>query len=436
MTAYYSENDPKAAAWLRELIRAGHIADGVVDERSIVDVPADDLRGFTQWHLFAGIGVWSYALRQAGWPDSRPVFTGSCPCQPFSAAGKQLGTDDHRHLWPEMRRLIAELRPPEVIGEQVASAAGRSWLNTVRLDLEAMGYGVGAADLCSASCGSPHIRQRLYFVGERGGDPIDAGLERLPENGDGARGWPQPAGSVAAAGDVVRLADAECLRLGGGRFGNEHHAESGGGEEAERGVDRFSTPAHDTFGWLADAKIGGRREFRDATQPGSGGHADGGGNIGGMADTDGRDASAEREQCGGEQRLQPGGCESGRVADTEHNGWWSDEQERGSQGGATDGGNSARICGDERPGPTNGFWLDPDWLFCRDGKWRPVIPSSVAMADGPPPGMVRSGDGRLDLFHPLSKGEEARTMRLRGYGNAITAQVAIAFISSYMELSK
>jgi hypothetical protein len=50
--------------------------------------------------------------------------------------------------------------------------------------------------------------------------------------------------------------------------------------------------------------------------------------------------------------------------------------------------------------------------------------------------MVRSGDGRLDLFHPLSKGEEARTMRLRGYGNAITAQVAIAFISSYMELSK
>ena len=64
MSAYYNENDPKAAAWLRELIRGGHIADGVVDERSIEDVLPSDLAGYTQHHFFAGIGGWSYALRR------------------------------------------------------------------------------------------------------------------------------------------------------------------------------------------------------------------------------------------------------------------------------------------------------------------------------------------------------------------------------------
>ena len=63
-----------------ELIDVVHIADGVVDARSISDIQPEDLREFTQCHFFAGIGVWSYALRLAQWPDSRQVWTGSCPC--------------------------------------------------------------------------------------------------------------------------------------------------------------------------------------------------------------------------------------------------------------------------------------------------------------------------------------------------------------------
>jgi DNA (cytosine-5)-methyltransferase 1 len=164
LRSYYNEIDPFAAAWLRNLIKEKLIPDGDVDERSIADVQPVDLKDYTQCHFFAGIGGWSYALQLAGWPDDEPVWTGSCPCQPFSVAGKGKGTDDERHLWPAFFRLIAECRPPVVFGEQVASRAGREWFAGVRSDLEGVGYGAAAADLCAAGVGAPHIRQRLYWV--------------------------------------------------------------------------------------------------------------------------------------------------------------------------------------------------------------------------------------------------------------------------------
>lgn len=161
---YYNEIDPKAAAWLRELMDCGFIPQGEVDERSIVNVHPDDLRGFTQCHFFAGIGGWSRALEIAQWPIDKPVWTGSCPCQPFSNAGAQLAENDPRHLWPAFFHLINIVRPPVVAGEQVASKLGREWLAGVRADLEGVGYAVGGADLCAAGVGAPHIRQRLYWV--------------------------------------------------------------------------------------------------------------------------------------------------------------------------------------------------------------------------------------------------------------------------------
>ena len=196
MAAYYNEYEPYAADWLRNLIRKGLIADGEVDSRSIVDVRSDDLRGFSQCHFFAGIGVWSHALRLAGWPDDRPVWTGSCPCQPFSAAGKGKGVEDERHLWPEFHRLIAECSPAVVFGEQVASKDGLGWLDAVHADLEASGYAVGAADLCAAGVGAPHIRQRLWFVGER---LVDASDQRR-ERGEGT-GWEAQRGAEYRGGD-------------------------------------------------------------------------------------------------------------------------------------------------------------------------------------------------------------------------------------------
>src|ERR1700743_900460 len=122
MNAYYNEWEPYPAQWLRNLIKENLIATGDVDERDIRTVKAADLKGYDQCHFFAGIGGWSYALRLAGWPDHRPVWTGSPPCQPYSSAGKGKGQTDERHLWPDWYRLIRECGPSKVFGEQVGRA--------------------------------------------------------------------------------------------------------------------------------------------------------------------------------------------------------------------------------------------------------------------------------------------------------------------------
>ena len=164
MASYYNEIDPYAAQWLRNLIAAGHIAPGDVDERSIADLQPSDFFGYVQCHFFAGLGGWSYALRLAGWSDDRPVWTGSCPCQPFSVAGSQEGFDDSRHLWPEFARLIQDARPSTIFGEQVAGAS--DWLRLVRGDLDSMGYAVGCMPIEAASAGADHFRDRYWFVAD------------------------------------------------------------------------------------------------------------------------------------------------------------------------------------------------------------------------------------------------------------------------------
>jgi DNA (cytosine-5)-methyltransferase 1 len=204
--AYYNEIDPKAAKWLRELIKAGHIADGDVDTRSIADVKASELAGYTQCHFFAGIGIWSAAFRLAGIPDTRPVWSGSCPCQEYSVAGKGKGASGDKDLWPIFASLIAECRPTAVYGEQVAAAIGYGWLDRVRTDLEAENYAVGGVVLGAHSAGAPHIRQRLWWVGHASND----GYSRLrkQENRSRDQGWPSPhQPELNGTGELIGLAD-------------------------------------------------------------------------------------------------------------------------------------------------------------------------------------------------------------------------------------
>lgn len=321
MAAYYNEIDPYAAEWLRNLIAAGHIAPGDVDTRSIEDVHPIELRGYTQCHFFAGVGVWSRALRLAGWPDDRAVWTGSCPCQPFSAAGKGGGFADERHLWPAWHHLIAECRPPSVFGEQVASADGLVWFDLVSADLEAAGYAVGAADLCAAGVGAPHIRQRLWFV-------ADAAA--------GRRAHPGAFGDAGGRAGVVRDGSASGLDI----------APGGGQQRLGR------QPAHVE----PVQAVAGAGDMAHPAGPGSQGRA-----VGGQR-ADAQRAAAERNGA------------AGLVAD-------DDDGREGESGLRLQ---RADVYDADGRGSVGGFWAGAEWIPCRDGKWRPIEPGTFPLAHGAP----------------------------------------------------
>ena len=291
MAAYYNEIDHYAAQWLRNLITAGHIASGEVDERSIIDVQPADLRGFTQCHFFAGIGVWSHALRLAGWPDDRPVWTGSCPCQPFSSAGKGDEFADERHLWPAWFQLIRECRPVAVFGEQVASRDALAWLDHVCADLEGEGYAVGAVDTCAAGYGAPHIRQRLYWCGSLAYTEVER--QRSVQSG-------------RHSGRGIVMAGSEPWRDGGN------------GSPTDGVADRFDfIPSADGQSLvMGDTASGGLGVGGDAPQPGSGGYADGASIVG-----DTIDAGSQGQQQSSDMELHRG---TGADGSTPTAGFWRD----------------------------------------------------------------------------------------------------------------
>jgi DNA (cytosine-5)-methyltransferase 1 len=399
-SVYYNEIDPYCAAWLQNLIDAGHIPFGIVDTRSIEDIAPYELEGYTQCHFFAGIGGWSLALRLAGWPDSRRVWTGSCPCQPFSAAGKGAGFDDERHLWPAWQHLIAQCRPAVIFGEQVASKAVDAWINLVHADLEGMGYAFGSVPFPAAGVGAPHIRDRNYWV-------ADSDSERR------TRLQRQGSSRLDSRDDFERAQLG--LRLGCEAIGLADAASSGRREEC------------------AD---GGGLNAGDSAQ-GVAARLEHGGSGGGLADAYGRDASAERKQRSGEQRQFAQDGNALRVADSDsgqRDGFavMRGNERNGADAGRSQGFGGASTCGEAvRPGPTNGQWADADWLGCTDGKWRPVEPKSSALAPRLPRGV---GSVCTDPeFYAKRENQGSRVGRLKGYGNAIVPQQAAEFVSAYLD---
>jgi DNA (cytosine-5)-methyltransferase 1 len=238
--SYYNEFDKHAAAWLRELIKRGLIADGEVDERNIEDVRPDELVGFRQIHLFAGIGGWSNALRLAGWDDSKEVLTVSCPCQPYSTAGKGKGITDERHLWPAALHIISQRKPTAIFGEQVASAITHGWFDDVSQGLEAQGYSVGAAVLPASAAGRGHSRDRLFFVGYSEYDGLSTTKELVSDGSailhDQKR--THHPGELTGASDICVMADPlRCGRQGSGQMEQSVNSATGSDGEANKFVD-------------------------------------------------------------------------------------------------------------------------------------------------------------------------------------------------------
>lgn len=369
---YYNDFDKNAAQWLRNLITAGLLPQGDVDDRPIQEVQPHELTGYTQCHFFAGIGGWPLALQLAGVGANRPLWTGSCPCQPYSVAGKGLGDDDERNLWPEYLRLIKVGRPAKAFGEQVASKDGRNWFAGVRSDLEALGYAVGGADLCAAgikaeasvllagrngirrervNLGPAHIRQRLYWVAdaERSGSQRRSSPERCEQ---------REIGQVGPRGAFGRVADSDSERWDGInpllREGQEYLPKTAGG-----GISGC-----------------------------------------GMADT------AHSDRWSGEHGAQTRTRTDG-------------ERRRGfAIGGAGSGMGDSELCrcgqdhSTEQTG-TNATDIRGDFALipCGDGKARRIEPGLMPLVDGLP----------------------ARVAQIRGYGNAIHPGLAAEFIKACFE---
>lgn len=228
--AFYNEIEPVAAHVLQAVMDDGVIAPGTIDTRSIKELTAHDLAGFTQAHFFAGGGLWSVAARLAGWPDHWPLWTASCPCQPFSQAGQGGGFEDPRHLWPDLRGILLQALeggspPPAIIGEQVGGALGEDWFHRVGTDLGFAGYKAWVADIPAASVDAPHIRQRLYWVAVRG-DMANTGLQHRRAR----PGKPQDGEEFADGDDLHAGADAPGVTLGDAfEPGLEGHAGHGDG---------------------------------------------------------------------------------------------------------------------------------------------------------------------------------------------------------------
>ena len=316
---FYNEIDEHAASTIENLIFVGAIPNGIVDRRSIEDILPSDLVGFTQCHFFAGIAGWQLALQLADWPADRQVWTGSCPCQPFSAAGEGAGFADERHLWPAFEHLIRECRPAAVFGEQVASKVAEPWLDLVRADLEALDYAFGGLAFPAASVGAPHIRDRTYWVGYASGARGKVGVSEAEGRHQGVSG-------------VANHTSSE--RVGGGR--------------------RPETAGLETIG-MADYNELRQQQVASAAVYDQQHHAQPRGSAVGVAHVDNQQRP----------NREP------RVCD-EH------EEGRRIEGPATVAG----LRGDLRACATNGHWRDADWVACRDGKWRPVEPGTFPLAHG------------------------------------------------------
>jgi DNA (cytosine-5)-methyltransferase 1 len=424
----YNDIEPFVLEWTNNLMEAGLVSPGKVDGRPIQMLEPEDLMGYERVHFFSGCAGWELALNLSGWTG--PVWSGSCPCQPFSAAGKRKGKQDERHLWPEFFRLISAVRPPIVIGEQVASKDGLAWLDGVQDDFERAHYAFWAVDLSAASYGLPHIRQRLYWGAYR---LDDANRERPEES----KSQDSPGGQCGirqlvqgSRGTYSGLAHSECPGIW-----MPGHRENGAETSGVQGED-------------------GERE-RLWTDTGSGSNAE----CGRMAHSD--EPQLQREPRPWEQPLQ----EQDRGTSDRRLGHTSGPrlQERGSQRGVQSGtgeppkGETTELSSAglapillgysgshepirEQEGRALNGGTCASFIQCRDGKTRRISaqPGDEPLAYALPlklgpllPRLEKLAGGTAGAKRLAREFRRNRTGRLKAYGNSLAIPCAVAFLKAF-----
>lgn len=426
---YYNEFDRNAARWIEALVEAGEIPAGVVDDRSITEVNPSEFRLFKQCHFFTGIAGWPLALQMAGVSPALPLWTGSCPCQPFSSAGNRKGKQDERHLWPAWFSLVRECRPQLIFGEQVENAIRHGWIDDLQTDLEREGYAVGFSVLGAHSINAPHQRQRLYWgavrrdrvealantASPRQTEPAERGIQgEVPESDRGRpfqfeRGVPVLGMANTSDNSAQRGGDVGELDGPPGRAQAEARERERCGDASFRG---------NPDGSLASAHGSQFREFPPTGKQSL--YAPGGG-----VDHAEHSPGHGRDQRGTEpeRRGPASGCEPGQLGH--------------AQPGRREGG-------DQQEGQTTKDWETTPtmWaIYCRDGKLRPVgsQPGDEPLAYGIPQRvepivsrMEGMGVSSRDSKRVIRTARTFRTTSLRGYGNAIHPGLAAIFVQEFL----
>lgn len=467
MHAFYNEIEEFPANWMRNLIAAGLLPAGVVDTRSICDIPPEDLDGYGQVNFFAGIGGWPLALRLAGIPDDFPVWTGSCPCQSYSTAGKQNGKADARHLWPEMFRLIKPHRPPIVLGEQVSNAIRFGWLDDLDDDFRSIGYEFSATVLPASCVGAPHIRHRIFWGACQGGHNHDLlSIRRGIESNIYARqAFRSHEGEIqvnAACDGVFAQGCHEADTARNVVCGD--FVESGEVVSSRRLSDSKNDGASEDVrarGWQSNAErgcsdAGGISDTTSSRHPGAGQGA-----------SDCQRASSNAQRGFGEPESSRA---DQRVLNSDHNGRETRQlaTETARHGDSVDAAGrglrdtiDTRLQGYGRPGQepvpqgrqgaqrycsSSGPWSDYTLAQFRDGKTRRVGTGVQPLAHGVPKGMGRplailEGMGlspaeiKRRLRRPrsiLAMASRNRIGRLKGCGSAIVPSLAAMFIEEFV----
>jgi DNA (cytosine-5)-methyltransferase 1 len=361
------------------------------------------------------------------------ILTGGFPCQPYSAAGKRLGKEDDRHLWPEMLRVIRQVRPNWVVGENVLGLvnwSGGLVFHEVQVDLEAEGYEVFPFVLNAASVGAPHKRDRVWFVAHISSNTNGNGFNECNGN------------------------DEEQSGKGGfNAFGNANKGNVNGdaADTNSRGLERSAKVRRDSeyaigkdsntsqIGNAADTDSFGQASGCEQHEPDKQGHNIGSNFEGNVADTKSKGLQGSFNNTKSPKWVQSKltECDNRDVANTNSARWGQSDEEM--EGGSSEQSHSSRFQQDDantssqrlQGSKLNGSFGSQGKTKAYGGQFSGSICNQWEEFPTQPP--ICFGDDGLSARLDSTTFPKWRNESIKAAGNAIVPQVAFQIFKSIAE---